>query len=548
MQWLNNLRLRDKLLMSFIVSACVTVLVGTVGVVRMRELAAMQTAMYETEVVPIRQIGTAAWQAAAHYRRLYDYTMKPDPAGRENTLQFNRKGEAAVIETLDYERAHALNDKQKQLVADFDETWPKYLASVQKVEELAKQEDQGGALSEMQKVTDPLHVRIRKILIDFSVVRDLSAKTRSETGVAMVKEVTWWLIICAVVGVCLALGLGFAVTWSITRQLGGEPNYVARIAGKIATGDLTIAIDSEPNDRTSLLFAMKAMRDSLGSIVGQVRNGTDMITLASAEIASGNLDLSSRTESQASSLEETSSAMRELTDTVKQNADNANHANRLSQTASEVALKGGVVVSQVVDTMGSINESAKKIVDIISVIDAIAFQTNILALNAAVEAARAGEQGRGFAVVAAEVRTLAQRSASAAKEIKMLIGDSVEKVDVGSRQVAQAGTTMNEVVASIKRVNDIIVEITAASQEQSHGIGQINRAIIDMDDVTQQNAALVEQAAAAAASMQDQADNLARVVSVFKLTGSQTAVAAAPPRVSMPASAQDPTLRISRKN
>jgi methyl-accepting chemotaxis protein len=254
-------------------------------------------------------------------------------------------------------------------------------------------------------------------------------------------------------------------------------------------------------------------------IVSQVRTSSDTISTGSTQIAAGNQDLSSRTEQQASSLEETASSLEELTSTVKQNADNARQANQLAQSASDVANKGGMVVSQVVDTMGSINESSKKISDIISVIDGIAFQTNILALNAAVEAARAGEQGRGFAVVAAEVRTLAQRSAAAAKEIKELISDSVEKVDTGSKLVDQAGTTMHEIVESIRRVTDIMGEITAASQEQTAGIEQINQAVSQMDQVTQQNASLVEEAAAAAEAMRDQAAGLAQAVGVFKIGG-----------------------------
>jgi methyl-accepting chemotaxis protein len=329
-------------------------------------------------------------------------------------------------------------------------------------------------------------------------------------------------------GIALLAGIAAAywITNRLLKQLGGEPTYAAKIANQIAAGDLTASIDTKLNDHTSLLVAMKAMRDSLVNIVGQVRVGTDSIANASGEIAAGNLDLSTRTEQQASSLEKTASSMEELTATVKQNADNARQANQLAASASEVARKGGAVVSQVVDTMGSINESAKKIVDIISVIDGIAFQTNILALNAAVEAARAGEQGRGFAVVAAEVRNLAQRSAAAAKEIKTLIGNSVEQVEIGSKLVGQAGITMEEVVDSVKRVTDIMGEITAASQEQSAGIAQVNQAIIEMDSVTQQNAALVEEAASAAQSLQDQAADVANVVSVFQLDAKQQAQAA----------------------
>jgi methyl-accepting chemotaxis protein len=290
------------------------------------------------------------------------------------------------------------------------------------------------------------------------------------------------------------------------------------VAETVASGDLTRRIDVNTTDETgALLRALRHMSESLVAIVGEVRGGTDLIAIASKEISAGNLDLSARTEQQAGALEETAASMEELTTTVRQNADNAREANELAITASNVAAKGGAVVGEVITTMGSINESARKIVDIIGVIDGIAFQTNILALNAAVEAARAGEQGRGFAVVASEVRTLAQRSAAAAKEIKDLIGDSVQKVDTGAKLVDQAGETMTEVVGSIRRVTDIMAEIASASIEQTGGIEQVNQAIGQMDQVTQQNAALVEESAAAAASMQDQAAKLAEVVGVFKL-------------------------------
>ena len=317
--------------------------------------------------------------------------------------------------------------------------------------------------------------------------------------------------------------IGLMISRGLLKQLGGEPDYAAAITRRIAEGDLAVSVDLKDNDQSSLLFAMKSMRDSLARVVGEVRSGTDTIATASSQIAAGNHDLSSRTEQQASSLEETAASMEELTSTVKQNADNARQANQLAVTASSVAVKGGSVVAEVVGTMGAINASSRKIVDIIGVIDGIAFQTNILALNAAVEAARAGEQGRGFAVVAAEVRNLAQRSAAAAKEIKTLIGDSVDKVEEGSKQVAEAGKTMDEIVDSVKRVTDIMAEITAASQEQTQGIEQINQAITQMDQVTQQNAALVEEAAAAASSLQEQASGLSQVVSVFRLEGGQMA-------------------------
>jgi len=327
----------------------------------------------------------------------------------------------------------------------------------------------------------------------------------------------------------VAVALGALFSWLLTRGIVRPIREAVELAETVASGDLTRRIDATTKDETgALLRALRHMNDSLVNIVSEVRGGTDTISGASSEIAAGNLDLSSRTEQQAASLEETAASMEQITGTVRQNADNAREANQLAITASNVAVEGGAVVGQVITTMGSINESSRKIVDIIGVIDGIAFQTNILALNAAVEAARAGEQGRGFAVVASEVRNLAQRSAAAAKEIKVLIGDSVDKVDAGAKLVDQAGATMEQVVESIRRVTDIMAEITHATQEQTGGIEQVNIAIGQMDEATQQNAALVEESAAAAASMQEQAAKLAQVVGVFKLDA-QAAVAAAAP-------------------
>jgi methyl-accepting chemotaxis protein len=332
------------------------------------------------------------------------------------------------------------------------------------------------------------------------------------------------MLVLAAIAAAVGITSAVLVTRSLQKQLGGEPDEAAGIASRIAAGDLTVEVPVKPNDHGSLMLAMRDMRDKLAAIVAEVRVGTDTIATAASQVSVGNLDLSARTEQQAGSLEETASSMEELTSTVKQNAENAQQANAMAVSASQAAQEGGQIVASVVGTMDAITASASKIVDIISVIDGIAFQTNILALNAAVEAARAGEQGRGFAVVAGEVRNLAHRAGSAAKEIKLLIDDSVEKIGTGSTLVGQAGVTMDDIVTRVKGVTDIMGEISAASREQSSGIDQVNQAVSQMDQTTQQNAALVEEASAASQAMQDQAAKLAELVGMFKLAASGAAV------------------------
>jgi methyl-accepting chemotaxis protein len=416
--------------------------------------------------------------------------------------------------------ASYLTPEERKLAEEFTEARRKYLAEGIKpaINALQVLDTQ----SAIAAVHGPMSTLILPVREKFNALIKLQldvAKAEYDSSQNVYQWVRNSCIAGIVFGVILAALVGWWLVQAITRPL----DAAVKIASGVAGGDLTQKIEARSNDETGqLMFALKNMNDSLVQIVSRVRSGTDAMGTASAQIAAGNQDLSSRTEQQASSLEETASSLEELTSTVKQNADNATQANKLAQSASDVANRGGAVVSQVVDTMGSINDSSKKIADIISVIDGIAFQTNILALNAAVEAARAGEQGRGFAVVAAEVRTLAQRSAAAAKEIKELINDSVEKVDAGTKLVDQAGETMHEIVESIQRVTDIMSEITAASQEQTSGIDQINQAVTQMDQVTQQNAALVEEAAAAAEAMREQAGGLAQAVGVFQLGGLQS--------------------------
>lgn len=367
------------------------------------------------------------------------------------------------------------------------------------------------------------------------------AKSEYETAKARFEVIETISILAIAAGLLFCGLFGYAMVKSIGRQLGCEPGEAADLVRSVASGDLSVHINVKPGDTSSLLSQLRLMQESLAKVVTSVRQNSESVAIASAQIAQGNQDLSQRTEQQASALEETAASMEELSSTVKQNADNAKQANQLAVSASTVAIKGGEVVSKVVETMKEINNSSKKISDIISVIDGIAFQTNILALNAAVEAARAGEQGRGFAVVASEVRSLAGRSADAAKEIKSLISASVERVEQGTVLVDEAGATMNEVVHSIKRVNDIMGEISAASTEQSAGVAQVSQAVSQMDQATQQNAALVEESAAAAESLKTQAQQLVSTVSIFKLAHAQSQVQA-PAQTHLAPSRVEPTM------
>jgi methyl-accepting chemotaxis protein len=513
-----NLKIATKLIVSFFVVLTMTAFLGVFSLLQLVKVN--QTASdLATKWMPSVQAAQEMKAAMARFRvqelQKINSVDATDGARYEKLMTDIYAGFQKARN--DYERLIS-EPAEKELYAEYSKLLAQYMAEDAKIIALVNEGKTDEAKALIRGDSSRLTIAMNKLIEKIVAVNVEGGIKADASGDEIYAKAHIWII-----GVLIAsIAIGMILALWIARIVSGPLKDAVKVARTVAAGDLTSEVEVRSKDETGqLLQALKEMNGNLVNIVSQVRTGTDTIATASNQIAAGNLDLSSRTEQQASSLEETASSMEELTSTVRQNADNARQANQLAVTASEVAGKGGAVVSEVVETMASINASSRKIVDIIGVIDGIAFQTNILALNAAVEAARAGEQGRGFAVVASEVRNLAQRSAAAAKEIKALIGDSVEKVDAGAKLVDQAGSTMQEIVASITRVTDIMGEITAATQEQTSGIEQVNQAITQMDHVTQQNASLVEEAAAASQSMQEQAGNLSQVVSVFKLSGVQ---------------------------
>jgi methyl-accepting chemotaxis protein len=476
------------------------------------------------DVNNVKQRYAINFRGSVHDRSIAvrDVVLATSPAAAAPAIELIRKLDenyqksAAPLDSLLAARQDILPE-EKQALLKIKDVEARAQPLIAKLIALRQADDVAAAAALLDKGAAPVFVEwLASVNALIDLEEQLNKQAASEARQVSGSFFAWMLALLAVAIAAGAVAAG-TISRTLLRQLGGQPEDAVRIAGAIAAGDLSVPIAIRAGDRASLLFAMQGMRDSLVTIVSQVRAGTFTIAGASAEITAGNLDLAQRSERQAGTLEETASSMEELTGTVRQNADNARQANTLALSASSVAQRGGAVVAQVVQTMASINDSSHQIADIIGVIDGIAFQTNILALNASVEAARAGEQGRGFAVVAAEVRNLAQRSASAAKEIKQLIGDSVAKVDGGRKLVDEAGRTMEEILASVRQVTDIMGQISLASQEQSAGIVQVNEAVAQMDEATQQNATLVEQAGAAASSLQEQAEQLAQLVSVFKL-------------------------------
>ncbi|NHZ41966.1 methyl-accepting chemotaxis protein [Massilia aquatica] len=514
----SHLRIGARLAIGFGLTICILLVMSLLGINRIRYTSSLTDHIVNDRYVQVELTNVMRSYANRGAQSLRNAMLAPDPAQSKALLGSMLDADRTGAEAASKLGAMMVADEAKQLFQDQSKAFDAYFVLRS---EAVKRFGQGGredAVAFLFKEVIPIqNAYFGRLDAVLKYQTALMARDGKEAADASSSAALLMLLLLA-----LATAVSALAGWLITRSVTVPIGEAVALAETVARGDLTTRIVVTRQDETGrLLSALKDMVESLTRTVGAVRSGTDTITTASSEIAAGNMDLASRTENQAASLEETASSMEELTSIVKQNADNARQANTLVVSAAEHANKGGRVVSDVVGTMGAIRESSGKIVDIISVIDGIAFQTNILALNAAVEAARAGEQGRGFAVVASEVRNLAQRSASAAKEIKALIDDSVGKVETGSELVNQAGATMEQIMGSVRQVADIMGEIAAASAEQSAGINQVNGAIVAMDNATQQNAALVEQAAAAAASMQGQAVHLAEAVSVFKLHGDE---------------------------
>ncbi|HWW69917.1 MAG TPA: methyl-accepting chemotaxis protein, partial [Duganella sp.] len=512
MKFLHNLETSSKLLVAFTTVLALTVLLGLSSLSRMGDVNRASTQLSGTWLP--QTIAVLSLKNDLQELRKLEHVVISDKGSIDGSEQKLSLALSAFRDNAD-RLGRTVNDANvKAQATDLQRLAAAYLAEHGKMMALANEGKKDEAVALLKGSSLPL-LDAANGQLDKLLSSNMEGSQQAARDADRVYNVAR-LVTLGLLGVAISLGVLLAL-W-LARSISAPLQQVMLVARRIADGDLSTRIEAGPDNETGkLLQAMQHMNDSLLTMISQVQGGARAIGEASAEIAEGNQDLSTRTEQQAASLEETASSMEQLTATVKQNAEHAVQANKLAVSASAVAVRGGNDVEQVVGTMASINDSSTKIAEIIGVIDGIAFQTNILALNAAVEAARAGEQGRGFAVVATEVRNLAQRSAAAAKEIKDLIGDSVDKVEAGNRLVEQAGSTMHEVVASVKRVTDIMAEIMSASQEQSNGIEQINTAVTQMDDVTQQNAALVEEAAAAAQAMQDQVNSLNEVVGIFRV-------------------------------
>ncbi|MES2582243.1 MAG: methyl-accepting chemotaxis protein [Pseudomonadota bacterium] len=509
---LHDMKISTRLTLGFSILVALVTLMAGFGFLKVKTTNESIGTIYADRVVPLKQLKIVSDMYAVGIvdatNKVSAGLMEPKSAAKEVT--------ASLTEAETQWKAYistTLTEEEKRGVAQATDL----MSKAQPVVAQAKAAMESGDKDKVTAMVKPLYEAIDPMSTAISTLIDVQLKEAKAEYDRASDNYQRTVVLFSVV-VVLAIALASAIGWMLIKAITNPLNQMVGIARSVASGNLTLQIDGTGKSETGLaLAALKEMQGNLVDVVSTVRVGSEGVAGASAEIAQGNNDLSMRTEQQASALEETAASMEELSSTVKQNADSAKQANQLAQNASTVAIQGGNVVGQVVETMKGINESSRKISDIISVIDGIAFQTNILALNAAVEAARAGEQGRGFAVVASEVRSLAGRSAEAAKEIKTLINTSVERVEQGTALVDKAGVTMTEVVTSIRRVTDIMGEISAASGEQAMGVQQVGEAVMQMDQVTQQNAALVEQMAAAASSLKTLAGDQVRAVAVFQL-------------------------------
>ncbi|RKP53284.1 methyl-accepting chemotaxis protein [Pararobbsia silviterrae] len=509
-----NLKIGTRLGLGFGLVMILMVVLIAAGLSSFTRIGAMNEQLIDSDWVKAQAANSINLTMRSNARRTLELIVTTDQNQRDEIFRDIARNKALIDDSVQTLEKLIYLPEGVALLNQFKQDRVQYVASFTEVGQMTKDGKQDEARQLVLAETLPrLDVASKSLqsLVDLQgkLVQEKGSQTKA--AIASARD-----LMIAVGALAILLGAGFAV-W-ITRSITRPINEAVKIAQTISKGDLTSRIEARTTDEVGqLLHALNAMNNHLGGMVSQIRTGAETISSASGQIAAGNIDLSSRTEEQAASLEETAASMEELAATVKQNSDNANQANRLTANASDIAQRGGLAVSEVVTTMNDISDSSSRISEIVSMIDGIAFQTNILALNAAVESARAGAQGRGFAVVAGEVRTLAQRSAQAAKEIKQLIEESVGKVEIGAQQAERAGATMEEVVRSVRHVTTIMSEISTATQEQANGIDQINLAVSQMDEVTQQNAALVEEAAAAASSLQSQAGELVRSVASFKL-------------------------------
>jgi methyl-accepting chemotaxis protein len=524
---IRNMNIGARLGLGF---SCVLLLLAImtgVGILTLQNVGTMTNALVAKELKQARLSEEEAAIIEGNAVRAIAAFRTSDPAVEKYFLNEIDRTSKHAVKLLDQLKSGLSTPEAEALFADF----MKKRAEFRAAREAAFKEKAAGNVEAMNRfLSEEMTPKIEAFKTSTNKLTEYHKQRVDDLALSIESQYRGGRMLLAVLALA-ALAAGVASAIWVSRSITRPISEAVDIARSVAAGDLTRSIEAKSKDETGqLMEALKEMNQSLGAMVGKVRASAESITSASNQIAAGNTDLSERTEEQASSLEETASSMEELTTTVKENASNAIQANQLAAGASSVAVKGGEVVAEVVQTMSSINEASKKIVDIISVIDGIAFQTNILALNAAVEAARAGEQGRGFAVVASEVRSLAQRSAAAAKEIKGVITDSVTKVDDGTRLVNQAGKTMNDIVDAVKRVTEIMAQISTASQEQSSGIEQVNQTVTQMDQATQENAALVEEASAAADSLRGQAINLEQAVAVFRLAHQAASASTAPAR------------------